>query len=89
MSRLDDALAQHERNLRSELTVALKKKTELEAELTKQALAISQTELDLLEVTAELDRRGIETNRARGTLIHEEPDPRDTDTGYWHTQHDA
>lgn len=77
MSRLDDALTEHERKLRLELSNAIKKKTELEGELARHHLLIVRTETDLNEVITELDRRGIDTERAKGTLITEEPDPHD------------
>lgn len=74
MSRLDAALQQHEKTLRNELASAQKKKTELEGELKRQSELITQTELDLTEVTHELERRGIDQQRSNGTTIREEPD---------------
>jgi predicted nucleic acid-binding Zn-ribbon protein len=74
MSRLDAALQQHERTLRNELTNAQKKKTELEGELKKQTDVIAQTEQDLIEVSKELERRGVEQQFANGTTIKEEPE---------------
>jgi predicted nucleic acid-binding Zn-ribbon protein len=71
MSRLDDALREHEKKLREELAAAHKKKAELATELLKLDQDILNTEIDLAEVSAEVARRSVAFQKAQHFVIAE------------------
>ncbi|HET6915019.1 MAG TPA: hypothetical protein VFH56_02905 [Acidimicrobiales bacterium] len=73
MSRLDDALRDHERKLRDELTRAHKKRAELAIELLNLDKTIQDTEADLAEVANEIGKRDITLQKARTYVIEEGP----------------
>lgn len=71
MSRMDDVLREHEKKLREELTAAHKKRAELATELLTLDESIAQTELDLAEVSTEVQRRSLAFQRAKAFVITE------------------